>query len=185
VGTVIAAEPVLREPASLRPALALHRALICLEVLAIPVVAALWFLSAGRILPLLALLGIGFVVLRFLRPGSLLGMIGMSRLLSPQRGGDVTVRQYRLRTVQREEVAARATGELRGAHLMPGDEIEAWGRWRWGVLHLRSMANLRTGARTSFRAQGSWAPLLVHLVILALGFAVLLPAWGRLFGGGR
>jgi hypothetical protein len=68
---------------------------------------------------------------------------------------------------------------------MPGDEVKAWGHWRRGGLELRRTLNLRTGARTCFRAAAPCAPLVIHLAILAIVLLVLLRSVPGLLGGGR
>lgn len=173
--TVIATEPVLREPARLRAPQLLHRLLIAAEVLLAPLVAGLWLLSSGRILPLLAMAVVIFAGLRLLRPTGLLGLVGLTQLFSSRRPArDTAVRHYRLRSADGQEVTASAVGEQRGGHLMPGDEVEAWGRYRWGVLALTEARNLRTGARTRFTSPGSWGRLGLHVLILGVALVVLI-----------
>lgn len=185
VGTIIAADPVIHERHRPRPLQSLGRALASLVLLALPILMALWLLSSGHVIALIAIGAVLFILSRFLSPGGLLGLVGLARLLrSPHGMGGTPVRHFRLRTRDQSELALCATGELRGGHLMPGDEVEARGRWHRGVLELRSVLNVRTGARTRFRATEARGTLVTHLAILAFA-ALLASVLPSLLGGGR
>lgn len=169
-GTVIAVEPVQHEPVGFRLPVALHRVLLLFEFVALPLLLLRWWTSYAGALSLVVGVATIFLLFKFIMPVNLLSLVWLGRMFSPARGGDqqVPVRYARIRTADGREIAIRAKGRLRGASIMAGDEIAAWGRTRYQTLHLRRALNLRTGSSTRVVSCASWLPLLFNLLILGL-----------------
>lgn len=166
---MIAAEPPYHEPPDFDLPGTLNRALLFFEFLVMPIL-LLWGLLAffGPFSFVLGILGLYFF-LRFLSPSNLFAVLGIYRMLNPTRQDEqVPVQYFRLRDRQEREHLVRRKGVLQG-HLMPGDDVALWGRWRRGLFRMSGGMNLRTGARLAVQRPRSWLWFGLNLMIL-IGF---------------
>lgn len=170
VGTVIAADQVYYEPPDFDGIRLLNRLLLLIEFLGLPFL-MLWALLrfAGPLSLILGILGL-YLFFKFISPSNLFALLGLFHFLTPRRAREdqVPVQYLRVRDPSAEqERIVRRKGHLRSGHLMPGDEVALWGRWRGGVLHLKSGLNLRTRAQIVMQPSHSWAWLALNLLILS------------------
>jgi hypothetical protein len=167
-GTVIAADPPHHEPPDFDLARTLNRVLLFVEFLVLPV-ALLWGLLNffGPFSFVLGILGI-YLLFKFISPLNLLAMVGIFRMFNPARHQDeqIPVQYVRLRDRTEREHIVRCKGHLRG-HLMPGDEVALWGRWRRGLFEMSGGVNRRTGAQLSVESRASWLWLVLNAIVLA------------------
>jgi hypothetical protein len=169
-GTVIAADAVYYEPPDFDGIRLLNRMLFLLELLVLPFLLMAALLKfAGPFSIILGVLGL-YLFFKVLSPSRLFALIGIWHFLSPGRAGEeqVPVQYFRVRDRLEREHIVRRKGRFRSGNLMPGDEVALWGRWRDGVLHLRSGLNLRTRAQIAIPQSSSWAWLVLHLVIFSM-----------------
>lgn len=187
VGTVISAEAPYYERPDIHWQTAAHRVLLITELVGIPILLLRFWLAYASAISLIAGFVVLFLLFRYLVPVNILSILGILRLLNPR--GDQTrqvpVRYFRIRCRDGAEQIVRAKGRLRGANLMPGDDVALWGVMRRGTLHLRRAFNLRTGAYSQLRNGHSWLPLVLNLAIVAVLFGLFYGPVARVFSGGR
>jgi len=169
-GTVIAADAVYYEPPDFDGIQLLNRILFLIELLGLPfLLVGVLLKFAGPFSIILGVLGL-YLAFKVLSPSRLFALIGIWHFLSPGRAREeqVPVQYFRVRDRLEREHIVRRKGHFRSGNLMPGDEVALWGRWRDGVLHLRSGLNLRTRAQIAIPQSSSWAWLVLHLVIFSM-----------------
>lgn len=167
MGTVIAADQVYYEPPDFNGLRLLNRVLLLLEFLGLPFL-LLWALLkfAGPFSLILGLLGL-YLFFKFISPSNLFALLGIFHFLRPRgREDQFPVQYFRIRDRSEREHIVRRKGHFTSGNLMPGDEVALWGRWRGGILHLRSGLNLRTQARVNLQPNYSWAWLALNLTLL-------------------
>lgn len=170
-GRVTAVGPIQPEPPDPSLPQMLHRSLLLVEFLGIPLL-LLWGLleSYSPFSVVLGVLGL-FVLFRFLTPHNLLATLDIGRRLHPTRRYDdpIPVQYVRLLDSQQREHLVRCKGVLQGQFLR-GDEVTLTGAWQRGMFILSHGRNRQTGADLSVKRELGWLGLLVNVLILAVLF---------------
>lgn len=143
LGTVIAAEPPSLEPVDPSLRTIVGKPILTMAVFLLAAYALLTLLSPIGLL-LLFLFGVG--LLRLLRPWNVLALLLFYRSRGRRAENLVPVQYFRVRDSAGQEHVVRRKGHLLSGHIMPGDDLALWGRWRRGVLHMQHGLNLRTHA---------------------------------------
>jgi hypothetical protein len=118
---------------------------------------------------LLALVAL-MMLLHFLRPTSLLSLLGLTIGLT--RGVNRTVehipvRYFRVRMLHDDsEASVRLKGAYARGNVSPDDVVTFWGTWRDGVLMARRGYNHRTHSHIAIRRSHSWVYLLLSIVCI-------------------
>lgn len=184
MGTVIAADQVYYEPPDFSGLRLFNRSLLIIEFLGLPFL-LLWALLkfAGPFSLILGLLGL-YLFFKFISPSNLFALLGIFHFLKPSRAREdqVPVQYFRVRDRSEREHIVRRKGHLRSGHLMPGDEVALWGRWRGGILHLRSGLNLRTQAQINLQPSYSWVWLALNLALLTAFIGLFYEPLRRVLG---
>jgi hypothetical protein len=187
VGTIISAEAPYHEPSDTRWPTVIHRVLLLAELIGLPIILLrMWLVRAGALSLFVGLTAV-FLLFRYLMPVNILSTLGIIRLLNPRgdRSNQVPVRYLRVRSYDGQEQTIRAKGYVRGANLMPGDEIAAWGAIRRGTVHLRHARNLNTGATTHISFGHPLIPLILNLILLSTLIGLFYSPFLRIFSGGQ
>lgn len=170
-GRVLMVMPAAPEPIDPDPWKWIAVPLWCGLLLASPFLGGLFALQAGGWLAA----GVVFLVL-----ASLVRVLFSSHLfwswqtVAALRGRHLVemmpVVTLRLRVGEDEEVQLRLKGHTEGGAVSAGDRVEATGKWRSGVLRVRELRCLRTGATLRPVQPSAFPWAIAGLVILGLTF---------------
>ena len=141
LGTVIAAEPPSLEPPDPSLLAMVGRPL---TILTVSILAIYALFALGSPLTFLLFVLAGVALLWILRPWNILALLLFARFRGARRETLVPVQYFRVRDDAGQEHLVRRKGHLLSGHIMPGDELALWGRWRHGVLHMQHGLILRT-----------------------------------------
>lgn len=125
------------------------------------------------------------VVAKVLISRSVMSFLYLKAQMFPSPGSRkshlVPVQYFRVRTKDKEEKSIRIKGELdssRAGHIIVGDQMVFWGKWKGGTLHAKRARNLVTNAWSVVKADRPWLLIFV-LVIVALLSCSLVTTGGR------